>query len=104
MYSTESDVEFNHQNIMKSIVNVTNWRALGLQFGFSSAKLNEFEGDEPKQKMITEWMQDPEASWERLEEALKSPALDRAAGEVSGASFNQQITLEQQTSSDKSGW
>jgi pyrroloquinoline quinone (PQQ) biosynthesis protein C len=62
---------------MSAIVDVTNWRDLGLQLGLSSARLNEIdEGQEPKQMMIEQWMKtDPGASWKKLLGALTTPAL-----------------------------
>lgn len=93
---------------MEAIADVTNWRDLGLQLGLSSARLNEMEGDEPKLKMITQWMKDPESSWEKLQEALTTPAMceNRVAKSIAdrrGSSFDKHVVLEHQSSSTISG-
>lgn len=96
---------FTHRNVMDAIVDVTNWKELGLQLGLSPARLNVFdEGDEPKEKMIAQWMKDHNASWERLESALTTPALceNRVAkgiAERRGSSFDKQSILESQSKS-----
>ena len=72
-----ADKTFTPFNVMEAIVDVTNWRDLGLQLGLSSTRLNECDLDgNPKQKMIVQWMkEDPDASWERLQKALTTPAM-----------------------------
>ena len=96
--------------MIEAIADVTYWKDLGVQLGIPSARLNMFdEEDEPKEKMIAQWMKDPEASWEKLENALTTPAMceNRVAkgiAERRGSSFDKQSILENQSKdSTKSG-
>lgn len=89
---------------MADLVDVTNWRELGLQLGLSPARLDDIANEsEPKVKMITVWMDlHPDASWEKLVKALASPAMceNRVAkgiAERRGSSFDKRSALEYQS-------
>ncbi len=85
--------EFTALNVLNRIEDVTRWKDLGLQLGLKSSRLDEIE-DNFKLKMITLWIAtDRDASWEKLEIALKTPAMceNRAAkgiAERRGSSFD----------------
>ena len=95
--------EFSLLNVMVAITDVSNWRDLGLQLGLSSSRLNEIEQqDNPKEKMIIQWMKEDAASWEKLQEALTTPAMceNRVAKGIAdrrGSSFDRQSILEIQS-------
>lgn len=102
----EPDMEFNNVNILDRIQDVHNWKELGVQLEISLARLKEIEqcdGD-PKMKMITTWKElDCDASWDKLQRALESPAMcenrvSKGIAERRGSSFDNDALLSQQSS------
>lgn len=103
--------EFTIANIMADLVDITNWRELGLQLGLSPSKLDTIElqdhESDPKVKMIkmiSVWMDmfPDEANWEKLERALVSPAMcenkvAKGIAERRGSSFDKASALEHQS-------
>ena len=94
-------LEFKIFNILTCIVDVSNWEDLGLQLGLKPSQLNSCER---KESMIELWMKlDPEASWEKLQEALESPALcenqaSKGIADRRGSSFDKRNVLVTQSS------
>ena len=101
----ESD--FSILNILDSLVEVTNWRDLGVQLGLKPARLKaleEYPEDRRKVKMILQWLKaDQDASWEKLQAALEKPALceNRAAKGIAekrrGSSFDSHSVISIQS-------
>ena len=103
------DLEFTIPNIMSFLVDVTNWKDLGLQLGLKPAQINDCEGEEPKLKMITQWMKiDPDANWEKLQTALESPAMcenrvSKGIAKRRGSSFDKRSVRARSSSAASSG-
>ncbi len=99
------DLEFTLANVLSFVVEVNNWKDLGVQVGLKPPQLSSFEGTEqPKRDMIDCWMKiDPEASWEKLQAALQSPAMcenrvSQGIAKRRGSSFDRRSLLEAQSS------
>lgn len=102
-------MELTLANILVDIIEVTNWRDLGLQLGLSSSKLDIIQAsagsdiNEAKAQLITAWLDtDPEASWQKLVKALASRAMcenraSKGIAERRGSSFDAKSALEYQS-------
>ena len=75
------------------IEDVSDWRSLGKHLGIESSKLDEIGRhsiEEQKTRLVMAWFEsDEDCTWEKLEEALKKPAVSeiRAAEKVRKASL-----------------
>ena len=68
--------------VLEAIVEVTDWKTLGLELGLSHSKLRRimdgvYDENDFKCKMIVKWLNTGLASWSSLVDALKSPLINK---------------------------